>query len=195
MAEGKKTTRKKPAKKKTKTNSVLREFISVSIYLLSVLVLVYLLITFVGQRTVVQGDSMEPALSNGDSLLVDKITYRFHQIQRFDIVVFPDAYEPDSYYIKRVIGLPGETVFINDEGSIFINGELLEESYGKDVITNPGLAANSVYLASDEYFVLGDNRNNSADSRDPTIGCVKKANIVGRAALRILPFSRKGKIR
>lgn len=185
---------KKKKKKSSKKGGVLREIISISIYLLSILLLTYLLVTFVVQRIVVQGESMESTLSDGDNLLVDKITYRFHEPKRFDIVVFPYAYEKNTFYIKRVIGLPGETVFISNSGEIFINDEPLTENYGSAVMTDPGLAGNSVYLASNEYFVLGDNRNHSADSRDPSIGPVKRDKIIGRAWMRMWPFRKRGKL-
>ena len=119
---------------------VLKEILSTSLYILFVLCAVYLVIHFVGQRTQVQGSSMEPKLSNEDNLIVDKISYRFHDPERFDIVVFPFRYEENIFYIKRVIGLPGETIRIDEKGNILINGEILEESYGKEVIQSPGRA-------------------------------------------------------
>ena len=130
---------------------VLKEILSTSLYILFVLCAVYLVIHFVGQRTQVQGSSMEPKLSNEDNLIVDKISYRFHDPERFDIVVFPFRYEENIFYIKRVIGLPGETIRIDEKGNILINGEILEESYGKEVIQSPGRAYEEIVLADDEY--------------------------------------------
>ncbi len=174
---------------------VLKEILSTSLYLLGVLCAVYLVIHFVGQRTQVQGDSMEPKLSTEDNLIVDKISYRFHDPERFDIIVFPFQYEKDTFYIKRIIGLPGETVQIDEEGNILIDGEILEESYGKEVIMNPGRAYEPVELGEDEYFVMGDNRNNSTDSREPSVGNIKREDIIGRAWLRIWPFDKFGLIK
>ena len=174
---------------------VLREILGTSLYLLGVLCAVYLVIHFVGQRTQVQGDSMEPKLSTEDNLIVDKISYRFHDPERFDIIVFPFQYEKDTFYIKRIIGLPGETVQIDEEGNILIDGEILEESYGKEVIMNPGRAYEPVELGEDEYFVMGDNRNNSTDSREPSVGNIKREDIIGRAWLRIWPFDKFGLIK
>ena len=171
---------------------VLKEILSTSLYLLFVLCAVYLVIHFVGQRTQVQGSSMEPKLSNEDNLIVDKISYRFHDPERFDIVVFPFRYEENIFYIKRVIGLPGETIRIDEKGNILINGEILEESYGKEVIQSPGRAYEDIVLADDEYFLMGDNRNNSTDSRDPSVGNVRRDEIVGRAWLRIWPLDQVG---
>ncbi len=166
-----------------------------SLYLLVILCAVYLLIHYVGQRTQVQGSSMEPMLTNGDNLIVDKISYRFHEPERFDIIVFPFQYEDNVFYIKRIIGLPGETIRIDDEGNIYINGEILEEHYGKEVIQNPGRAREEITLADDEYFVMGDNRNNSSDSRDPSVAEIRREDIVGRAWLRIWPFKDFGFIK
>ena len=176
-------------------NRKLKEVLSTSLYLLVVLALTFLVITFVGQRTKVIGSSMEPMLKDGDNLIVDKISYRFHEPERFDIIVFPFRYAEKTYYIKRIIGMPGETVFIDENGSIYINGELLEESYGKEVIANPGRAYEPVELGKDEYFVLGDNRNNSRDGRDPSVGNIMRENIIGRAWLRIWPLNKFGFIK
>lgn len=169
---------------------VMREILSTSLYLLGVLCAVYLVIHFVGQRTQVQGSSMEPKLSTEDNLIVDKISYRFHDPERFDIIVFPPPHEKDTFYIKRIIGLPGETVQIDEEGNILIDGEILEESYGKEIIMNPGRAYDLITLSEDEYFVLGDNRNNSIDSRDLSVGNIKREDIIGRAWLRIWPLDK-----
>ena len=172
--------------------NLLKEILSTSIYLLVVLCAAYLIITYVGQRTQVSGSSMETTLSDGDNLLVDKITYRFSDPKRFDIIVFPFQYDTDTYYIKRIIGMPGETVQIDYDGNIYIDGEILEESYGREVIQNPGRAAEPITLGEDEYFVMGDNRNNSSDSRDPSVGNIHRKDIIGRAWVRIWPFSKFG---
>lgn len=172
--------------------NIMKEILSTSIYLLVVLCAAYLIITYVGQRTQVSGSSMETTLSDGDNLLVDKITYRFSEPKRFDIIVFPFQYDTDTYYIKRIIGMPGETVQIDYDGNIYINGSLLEESYGREVIQNPGRAAEPITLGKDEYFVMGDNRNNSSDSRNPSVGNIHRKDIIGRAWVRIWPFSKFG---
>lgn len=174
---------------------VLKEILSTSLYILGVLCITYLVIHFVGQRTQVQGSSMEPKLSSEDNLIVDKISYRFHDPERFDIIVFPFQYEDNTFYIKRIIGLPGESVQIDAEGNILIDGEILEENYGKEVIQNPGRAYEPIILGDDEYFVMGDNRNNSTDSRDPSVGNIKRKDIIGRAWLRILPLDEFGFIK
>ena len=169
----------------------MRELLNTAIYLLCVLGAVWLVITFVGQRTEVEGASMENTLHNGDNLIVDKLSYRFHDPERFDIIVFPFQFQDNTYYIKRIIGLPGETVQIMDDGSIYINGEKLEENYGMEVIKPEtiGRAAEPNELGDDEYFVMGDNRNNSSDSRTDMVGNIKRENIIGKAWLRIWPVS------
>ena len=136
---------------------------------------------------------MEATLSAEDNLIVDKLSYRFHDPERFDIIVFLQA--EDTFYIKRVIGLPGETVQIDEEGNIYVDGEVLAESYGREVIANPGRAYEPVELGENEYFVLGDNRNNSSDSREPSVGNIRREQIIGRAWLRIWPFDKIGFIR
>lgn len=137
---------------------------------------------------------MEPMLSDMDNLIVDKITYRFADPKRFDIIVFPFKQQENTFYIKRIIGLPGETVQIDVQGNIYINGEVLEESYGREVISpeHVGIAIDPVVLGEDEYFVMGDNRNNSMDSRAEIIGNIKREDIVGRAWIRIWPLSKFG---
>ena len=175
----------------TKEKSTMREVISMLIYIAIVLALTFLVVRYVGQRTQVSGDSMYPTLHNGDNLIVDKLSYRFKDPERFDIIVFPYQYKDDTYYIKRIIGLPGETVQITD-GTIYINGNVLDENYGREKMVSSGLALDEIQLGDDEYFVLGDNRNASSDSREPDVGNIHKDDIIGRAFIRIWPFSRFG---
>lgn len=173
----------------------LKSVLSTSLYFLIVLLVIFGVITYVGQRIQVVGSSMSPTLENGDYMLVDKLSYKLKNPERFDIVVFPYEYEDDTNYIKRIIGLPGERVFIDEEGSIFINGELLPEGYGKEIILNPGRAYEEILLGEDEYFVLGDNRNNSMDSRDPNVGNIKRSKLIGKAFMRVFPFIKMGMIK
>ena len=176
-------------------NKKLKDILSTSLYLLIVLVMTFLVVTYVGQRTKVIGSSMSPTLTDGDNLIVDKISYRFHDPERFDIVVFPFRYAEKTYYIKRIIGLPGETVFIDEEGTIYIDGEVLDEHFGKEVIQDPGRAYETITLGEDEYFVMGDNRNLSQDSRFEYVGNVKREDIIGRAWIIISPFNKIGLIK
>lgn len=148
---------------------------------------------YVIQRTEVQGDSMKDNLHDKENLLVEKVSYYFKDPDRFDIITFyPQGREEDEYYIKRVIGLPGERIQISGN-TIYINGKVLEEHYGKEPMVDAGIAEEEIKLGEDEFFVLGDNRNHSMDSRDgEAVGVVKKKNIDGHAILRIYPFSRIG---
>ena len=168
----------------------IRAVFEIILYFALVACITSLIIHFVGQRTVVNGVSMQPTLSDGDNLIVDKLSYRFHDPDRFDIIVFPQ--EDGRYFIKRIIGLPGESVRIDEDGFIYINGEKLQESYGKEVMRDPGLAKDGIQLGADEYFVLGDNRNDSMDSRMAEVGPIVGERIIGRAWLRIYPFDQIG---
>lgn len=176
-------------------NKVIKEMINTLLYLLVVLCLAYAVTQYVGQRTRVEGDSMETTLSDGDNLIVDKITYRINDPQRFDVIVFPFQNQQEKkFFIKRIIGLPGETVQIDLDGTIYIDGEVLKENYGREVIQseNVGIAIDPITLGEDEYFVMGDNRNNSSDSRTEVVGNIHGDDIIGRAWLRIWPLSEIG---
>lgn len=175
-------------KEKEKDKPFWRDILEMFIYFVAVFLLAFLIVTFVGQRTVVDGSSMSPTLSDKDNLIVDKISYRFTDPKRFDVVVFPYQHAKRTFYIKRIIGLPGETVMIDPEGNIYIDGQILEEDYGAETILNPGRADVPITLGPDEYFVMGDNRNNSSDSRDYMVGNIKRKDLVGRAFVRIYPF-------
>lgn len=178
------------AKERT-AKSMVKEVLSMALYIAVVLCITFLVVRYVGQRTQVDGHSMENTLFDGDNLIVDKISYRFTDPKRFDIIVFPYHYKEDTYYIKRIIGLPGETVQIQD-GEIYIDGALLEEDYGKETMLTSGRAADQIQLGEDEYFVLGDNRNHSEDSRFDDVGNIERSEIIGRAFIRIWPFERFG---
>ena len=182
-------------REETKERSIFRELGGWLLYILIIIGLTYLIITFVGQRTRVSGSSMETTLSNGDNLIVDKLTYHFKEPKRYDIIVFPYKYEENTYYIKRIIGLPGETVQVID-GYTYINGEQLAgDIYGAEVMESAGIAAEPITLGGGEYFVLGDNRNHSSDSRDPSVGILKRKDLMGRAWIRIYPFDKMGVIK
>lgn len=184
---GKKKKKDKKKKKQEKEEiNIVKDLISLALYILAIVAICWLILTYVGQRTEVSGDSMNDTLHNGDSLWIDKLSYHFKDPERFDIVVFPYEEEDDTYYIKRIIGLPGETVYIDEDGVIYINDEPLEEDYGKEVIeeNHRGLAAEPVTLGDDEYFVMGDNRNNSRDSRLSDVGNIHKNKFVGKAVFR-----------
>ena len=174
---------------------MLRTILGYILYILVIIGLTWMIVTFVGQRTRVSRQSMETTLQDRDNLIVDKISYRFHDPSRYDIIVFPYKYEENTFYIKRIIGLPGETVQVKD-GYTYINGKkLTSDIYGREVMDEPGIAEEPIKLGSDEYFVLGDNRNHSQDSRDPYVGVLKRSDLMGRAFVRIYPLNKFGVIK
>ena len=174
---------------------MLRTILGYILYILVIIGLTWMIVTFVGQRTRVSGQSMETTLQDGDNLIVDKISYRFHDPSRYDIIVFPYKYEENTFYIKRIIGLPGEIVQVKD-GYTYINGKkLTSDIYGREVMDEPGIAEEPIKLGSDEYFVLGDNRNHSQDRRDPYVGVLKRSDLLGRAFIRIYPLNKFGVIK
>ena len=148
-----------------------------------------MLIWAFGNRVSVDGHSMTPLLSDGDTVLIDRLGYRFHDIERFDVVSF--TYGDGRTSVKRIIGLPGERVRITG-GSVYINDSLLDFPYGEAVYNVPGLAEDTVTLLQDEYFVLGDNGDSSEDSRFLAVGTVTSDNIEGGVWIRIAPLSEIG---
>lgn len=179
------TDKKEKADEKNKplSKKILSGISELLIYILIALVCIFVIPKYVVQRTEVDGPSMEETLHSQDSIMVEKVSYRFGNPKRFDIIVFyhfldennQDKKDEDAYdlYVKRIIGLPGETVQIVGE-TILINGEPLEENYGKDPITLQGVAEEPIVLGDDEYFVLGDNREVSQDSRYEEVGNIKR---------------------
>lgn len=154
---------------------------------------------YVVHQTWVEGESMEPTLSDGDSIIIQKVSYYFANPKRYDVVVFPVALEKEdsrekTYYVKRVIGMPGETVQIWN-GRVYIDDrELSGDTYCLSEILDAGNAISPITLGENEYFVLGDNRNMSTDSRSDFVGLVQRENIVGKVYMRIWPFSHWGLI-
>lgn len=174
-----------------KRRAIIRELL---VYAAIIVVFVFLVPRYVFQLTIVDGESMTDTLQDSDRLFVEKVSYRFGDPDRFDIIVFYPfgRDDPDDYYVKRIIGLPGETVQIINS-VIYINNEPLSENYRKEpYMAYNGIANEPLLLGEDEYFVLGDNRNGSTDSRDPDTGPVKRENIDGRVVLRIYPFDEFG---
>ncbi|MCR5487579.1 MAG: signal peptidase I [Lachnospiraceae bacterium] len=180
-------------KKKKKGESAASGVLSFSIYLLLIVTAIWLLNSFVITKDVVSGESMEDTLSDGDVLIIDRISYRVKNPRRFDIVVFPCGRD---WYIKRIIGMPGETIQIDESGAVYANERLLPDRFGREAILESGIAGGKgITLGKGEYFVMGDNRNHSTDSRAAEIGPVKKQEFIGRAMIRIWPPSRLGSIK
>ena len=159
-----------------------------------VLVLAAVASIFFCQSVVMQEGSMEPTIATGDKVLLNKLTYKTGEPKRGDIIAFKkDAKEHSSMHIKRVIALPGETIQIRD-GVILIDEKEYKEKGNFPKIINPGLAEMQLVLGKNEYFVLGDNRNNSEDSRFAEVENIQDKYIVGKVWLRYAPFNRIGLI-
>ena len=185
----------KAEEKKKKKRSPVSYAIEFAIYIILILGCVFWVPEHVIQRTDVNGESMENTLHTGESLLVEKVSYRFNDPQRYDIIVFyPEGRDVDEYYVKRIFGLPGETIQITGN-DIYINGEKIEDGFAKNGMDDPGIAAEPLTLADDEYFVLGDNRMVSLDSRDPDLGPIKAEDIAGHVILRIWPLKKFGTLK
>ena len=149
----------------------------------------YFITTNVFVKTSVSGSSMEPTLKEGQVVIVNKLEYYIKSPKRNDVIVYKQSNKEHSYFeIKRVIGLPGETVKIKN-GIVYINDEAMKEKVKTEAISNSGLAEEGVKLDDNEYFVLGDNRNDSEDSRFAGIGNVLKNEILGKAVATEKPFS------
>lgn len=183
-------------KKKFRLKLQYLSFIGKWIFQIAVVcLLAYVAVWYFGQRVSTVGDSMSPVLKNGDIVLVNRIVYNATTPKRGDVIVFkPRGNENSHYYIKRIIGLPGETIeFI--ENRIYINGERLDEDYETTNIDYVGVVEDKLTLGNDEYFVLGDNRENSEDSRYADIGNVKREYIYGKAWLIVSPKGHFGLVK
>lgn len=173
-----------------KQKTVLYEILLFIRDLALILIIFGLFTTFIADRTSVIGDSMEPHIHNGDFIVLNKLTYRFSEPKRFDIVVFPYN-NSGSNYIKRIIGLPGEIIEIKD-GKVYINNEVLKDNYAMEDIVFNGNQTYPLIIPEGEYFLMGDNRNDSSDSRYKDVGTIPRKKIIGKAGIRIWPIKSFG---
>lgn len=177
-----------PKKKK----SVLRTILLWTFEILVVILFAYVVVYFFGQSRTNIGQSMDVTLSGGDTVLLNVLAYQISSPERGDVISFkPNGSDTGHSSIKRVIGLPGETIQIKD-GMIYIDGVVYLEKKSYPVITNPGMAADGITLGDKEYFVLGDNRNNSEDSRFADVGVVHSDYIEGKVWYVLSPAAHRG---
>ena len=162
--------------------AIIREGFSLFVGICLWVFLAFVLVFFFGIKTSMIGVSMEPTLHNSDQVLMNRIAYLIAAPKEGDVIVFlPNGNENSHLYIKRVVATPGDTVQIQN-GRLYVNGVMEENTkIAYDKMADAGIAANPIVLGVDEFFVLGDNRNNSEDSRSADIGLVKKQDIEGRA--------------
>ena len=168
-----------------------RTLIAFGICVLVAIGIALIITNFVASHTKVDGSSMESTLEDGDDIIVEKFSYLTNEPERYDIIVFHQS--DTENYIKRVIALPGERIQIT-EGKIYINDRAIFDAHGNTKMKDGGIAEKPIKLGEDEYFVLGDNRNASKDSRDKAVGVIKREQIIGKAWLRVMPFENFGKL-
>lgn len=184
----------RPKRKNTRWKKVWNSILQWIVLVFVAAVLGYAIVTFVVQTVTVVGPSMENTLSDGQTVIVNKLYYRFHDVSRYDVIAFSAA-KKDSYYnIKRVIGLPGETIKIVG-GDVFIDGIRLGDLPFEERIQIAGIATEELTLGKDEYFVIGDNVNNSEDSRFTNVGNVSKTEITGKVVYILSPKEERGKLK
>ena len=170
----------------------LQNWLSTGIFLVVVLAIAYTIVNIIMQKTVVEGDSMAPALDDGDVVFTNIVTYNFNPPQVDDVVLI--ELNDGTRIVKRIVADQGKIVKIDSFGRLVVNGYAVQNDHGVGIIMEPGIARNEIQLAPEEYFVLGDNRNHSKDSRDPKIGVIKRSQIVGKVIYRIQPFDKMGSI-
>ena len=171
-------------KKKKLNIVVIKEIFSWFFWIFASMLLAVVLVFCIGMQTSVIGPSMEPGLFNGQKIFLNRLIYKVASPREGDVIVFlPNGNEKSHYYVKRVVGVPGDTLYIKN-GLLYVNDEAVEE-YFNDRIAEPGLLGSEVTLGEDEYFVIGDNCNNSEDSRSANIGTVRKSYIIGKAWMKL----------
>lgn len=171
-----------PKKKKFNTG-IVYEVISWTFGVIAAIFLAVFIVYSVGIKTSVIGDSMEPTLVSGQEIYYDRVIYQFSSPKRGDVIVFhPNGNQNTHLYVKRIVALPGETVQIM-QGKLYVNGKQADDDYGDGSLMDAGIAENQIVLGSDDFFVLGDNRVESEDSRSADIGTVSRDIIEGKAWL------------
>lgn len=185
---GKKGDVKKTPKKKGK------RFLNIIFIVFAAIILGYGLTTFCVQTVFMTGSSMEDVISDNDELVLNKIQYKFTKIKRYDIVAIKKIGSKDYYDIKRVVGLPGDTISVV-AGRLVINGKHTNDDYSFSYINSAGRLDETITLDDEEYFVIGDNTSNSEDSRYVNYGNVQKSEIKGKVVYKVFPSEDRGKVK
>ena len=177
-----------------KKRRMILNIVEIAAYLIMAILIIKFVPKYVMERVSVEGESMMETLHDGDQLIGEKLSVRFNNLKRYDIIYFaPKGNHKSVDFIKRIIGLPGETIYIVDS-VVYVNGRPLQEDFAREADFLAYTAASPITLAEDEFFVMGDNRNHSTDSRSSSVGVVHLKDIEGRAVFRLWPLSDFGKI-
>lgn len=183
----------KNEKKKLSPKKTGRRILNTILIIFAAIILGYGVIEFCAQSVFMTGSSMETVISNNDELILNKLIYKFTKIKRYDVVAIKRIGSDDYYDIKRVVGLPGDTVSVV-AGRLVINGKHTSDDYSFSYINTPGLLDDTIELGDDEYFVIGDNTSNSEDSRFINYGNIQKSEIKGKIIYKLSPKEDRGKI-
>ncbi|MBQ2800749.1 MAG: signal peptidase I [Lachnospiraceae bacterium] len=184
--------RRRQKRRETMDLERVKNVLSWTFEIVLVIAMAFVLVYFVGEKTSVIGASMEPTLYNKNEVIINKFIYKLTDPKRWDVVVFrPNGNKNTHFTIKRVVGLPGETIKI-ESGKLYIDGEEITSEFIENGIEDAGIAEDSILLGEDEYFVLGENLTNSEDSRFANVGNVDKQDIEGKVWFRVSPFKEIG---
>ena len=161
--------------------------------ILVIALVIFLRMYLWNQRIVMPDQAMTPEITQGDLLLSDSLRYQFFSPKRFDVIIFRSQYDSSRTFVRRIIALPGETIQIMN-GNVYINGVVLQVPWFRAAVEEAGRAFSQITLGQDEYFVMGDNHSALSDSREVTIGSVRREAIEGRIWMKIWPLEHFGKV-
>jgi len=173
---------------------VLREAVEWAVTIIVAFVVFLLIRQYVLRTAVVNGSSMAPTLSDGDRILIGRFFYYLEDPDYGEIVAFPYHEAPTDYYIKRIIGLPGDTINLS-AGEFTVNGVILADAFSEEIVSAYGDVSFPITVPENRYFVLGDNRNSSKDSRYGSVGFIDKSEFIGKAFFRLTPLGLMGGLR
>ena len=175
--------RRRRLTKKQKIRYAIRAGIALAVIILAIMVTIAF-----GKRVKVSDSSMNPTLENAQTVCIDRLRYKIFKPKKGDIIAFaPQGSERSVVQVKRVVGTPGDKIQIK-KGKLYINGEVQKDEFSAEDIKNAGICETELTVEDDHYFVLGDDRNNSEDSRYDTVGNVSSADIIGKVWIRVSPI-------